>query len=95
MVQQFLWTGDDANPPGLRRLRLGRRPSKHEVHNGYLKLQTVLGTNNAADAMTRAVDRWALDKHVAAMSCTLVHLSLNGLAHLHERSRLHLDRGEV
>ena len=30
-----------------------------KIKDGDLKLQKVLGTNNVADAMTRAVDRWA------------------------------------
>ena len=32
----------------------------------------VFGTNNVADAMTWAVDRWALDKYMAAMNITLM-----------------------
>ena len=32
----------------------------------------VLGTNNVADVMTKAVDRWALDKYMAAMNFTLM-----------------------
>ena len=35
-------------------------------------LQKVLGTNNVADAMTKVVDRWAFDKYMAALKCTLM-----------------------
>ena len=34
-----------------------------KINDGGVKLQKVLGTNNVADAMTKAVDRWALDKY--------------------------------
>ena len=43
-----------------------------KIKDGYLKLQKVLGTNNVADDMTEAEDRWALDKYMAAMNCTLM-----------------------
>ena len=43
-----------------------------KMKDGDLKLQTVLGTNNVADAMTKAVDRWALDKYMAPMNCILI-----------------------
>ena len=43
-----------------------------KIKEGDLKLQKVLGTNNVADAMTKAVDRWALDKYMAAMTFTLM-----------------------
>ena len=39
-----------------------------KVKDGDLKLQKVFGTNCVADAMTKAADRWALDKYMAAMS---------------------------
>ena len=32
----------------------------------------VLGTNNVADAMTKAADRWTLDKYMAAMNFILM-----------------------
>ena len=71
-----------------------------KIKDGDLKLQKVLGTINVADAMTKAVDRWALDKctaavefHVDAKSRRTKHLALSSLAHLHERPRFHLDRG--
>ena len=32
----------------------------------------VLGTNNVADAMTKAVDRWLMDKYMAAMNFILM-----------------------
>ena len=61
---------------------------------GWRSQGTILGTNNVAEAMTKAVDRWALDRHMAAVSCILIpSLALKSLAHLHELSRLHLDRG--
>ena len=67
-----------------------------KIKDGDLKLQKVLGTNNVADAMNAAVDRWALDKFLAAMNFTLMpDLALSSLAHLHERPRFHLDRGRV
>ena len=40
-----------------------------KIKDGDLKLQKVSGTNNVADAMTKAVDRWALDKYMATMHC--------------------------
>ena len=40
-----------------------------KIEDGDLTLQKVLGTNNVADAMTKAVDRWALDKNITAMNC--------------------------
>ena len=43
-----------------------------QIKDGDLKLQKVLGTNNVADAMTKAVDRWALDKYMAAMNFILM-----------------------
>ena len=43
-----------------------------KIKDGDLKLQKVLGTNNVADAMTKAVDRWALDKYMAAMNFILM-----------------------
>ena len=43
-----------------------------KIKDGDLKLQKVLGTNNVADAMTKVVDRWALDKFMAAMSLVLM-----------------------
>ena len=43
-----------------------------KIKDGDLKLQKVFGTNNVADAMTKAVDRWSLDKYMAAMNFTLV-----------------------
>ena len=43
-----------------------------KIEDGDLKLQKVLGTNNVADAMTKAVDRWALDKYMAAMNFILM-----------------------
>ena len=42
------------------------------IEDGDLKVQKVLGTNNVADAMTKAADLWALDKYMAAMSCNLM-----------------------
>ena len=63
-----------------------------KIKDGDLKLQKVLGTNNVADAMTKAVDRWALDKYMAAMNFTLMpgradisrsvvwHIFMNGIA---------------
>ena len=46
--------------------------TQSKIKDGDLKLQKVLGTNNVADAMTKAVDRWALDKYMAAMNFTLM-----------------------
>ena len=43
----------------------------------------VLGTNNVADAMTKAVDRWALDKYMASMNFTL----MPGRAHKASRAQ--------
>ena len=43
-----------------------------KIKDGDLKVPEVLGTNNVADAMTKAVDRWALDKYMAALNCTLM-----------------------
>ena len=43
-----------------------------KIKDGDLKLQKVSGTNNVADAMTKAVDRWALDTYMATMNCTLM-----------------------
>ena len=65
-----------------------------KIRDGDLKLQKVLATNNVADAMTKAVDRWALDKctaavefHVDARSrrqsisrSAVWHIFMNGLA---------------
>ena len=65
-----------------------------KIKDGDLKLQKVLGTNNVADAMTKAVDRWALDKYMAAMNfifdarsrgqsisrSAVWHIFMNGLA---------------
>ena len=42
-----------------------------KIKEGDLKLQKVLGTSNVADDTTKAVDRWALDKYMAAMNFTL------------------------
>ena len=46
--------------------------SMSKIKDGDLKLQTVLGTNNVADARTKAVGRWASDKSMVAMSCILM-----------------------
>ena len=35
-----------------------------KIKVGDLKLQKVLGTTNVADAMAKAVDRWALDRYI-------------------------------
>ena len=43
-----------------------------KIKDGDLKLQKVLGTNNVADAMTKAVDRRALDKYMSAMNFILM-----------------------
>ena len=43
-----------------------------KIKDGDLKLRKVSGTNNVADAMTKAVDRWALDTYMATMNCTLM-----------------------
>ena len=43
-----------------------------KIKDGDLNLQKLLGTNNVADAMTKAVDRWALDKYMAAINFTLM-----------------------
>ena len=43
-----------------------------KIQDGNLELHNVLGTNNVADALTKAVDRWALDKYMAAVNCTLM-----------------------
>ena len=43
-----------------------------KIKDGDLKLQKVLATNNVADAMTKAVDRWALDKNMAAVNFILM-----------------------
>ena len=43
-----------------------------KIKDGDLKLQKVLGTNNVADAMTKAVDPWALDNYMAAMNFILM-----------------------
>ena len=43
-----------------------------KIKDGDFKLQRVLGTNNVADAMAKAVDRWALDKYMAAMNFILM-----------------------
>ena len=70
-----------------------------KIKDGDLKLQKVSRTNNVADAMTKAVDRWALDKYMTAMNCFLMPGRADkasralSLVHFHERSRLHLDRG--
>ena len=66
-------------------------PVKDQEWRSQVTIQKVLGTNNVADAMTKAVDRWALDKYMAAMNCILMPGS--SLAHLHERPRFYLDRG--
>ena len=42
-----------------------------KIKDGDFKLQKVL-TNNVADAMTKAVDRWDLDKYMATMTCVLM-----------------------
>ena len=41
-----------------------------KIKDGDPKLQKVLRTNNVADAMTKAADRWAPDKYMAAMNFT-------------------------
>ena len=65
-----------------------------KIKDGDLKLQKVLATNNVADAMTKAVDRWALDKCMAAVEfhfdarsrrqsisrSVVWHIFMNGLA---------------
>ena len=43
-----------------------------KIKDGDLKLQKVLGTNNVADALTKAVNRWVLDKYLASMICILM-----------------------
>ena len=43
-----------------------------KIKDGDLNLQKVIWTNNVADTMPKVVDRWALDKYMAAMSCTLL-----------------------
>ena len=43
-----------------------------KIKDRDLKLQKVFGTNNVADAMTKAVDRWALDTYMATMNCFLM-----------------------
>ena len=55
------------------------------------RFQKVLGTNNVADAMTKAADRWALDMnmkrnelHFECQVARTKHLALSSLAHLHK-----------
>ena len=43
-----------------------------EIKDRDLKLQKLLGTNNVADAMTKAVDRWVWDKYMTAMNFILM-----------------------
>ena len=40
------------------------------MKDGELELQKARGTSNVADAMTKAVDRWALAKHAEAKNRT-------------------------
>ena len=55
-----------------------------KIKDGDLKIQIVFGTNNVADAMTRAVDRWALDKYIAAMNFILMPGRADKASRAHE-----------